>query len=134
MSRKRFARPGSRWGYPEGMKLEIVRGGGLAGIATRTELDANVLDAEAAEGFTSRVREARVLSSSSEPRERASGREPERHPDEMLYELTAQDGGRTQTLRYAESQLPEDVRQLIAWVDGRPERSEAIEPLGPAPT
>jgi hypothetical protein len=117
------------------MKLDIVRGGGLAGIATRTELDAKALDAATAEGFTSRTREAGILSSPSAAPAQASGREPEvRHPDEMLYELTAQDGERTHTSRYTESGLPEDVRQLIAWVDERPERSDTIEPLGPAPT
>jgi hypothetical protein len=116
------------------MKLEIVRGGGLAGMATRTELDAKALDAEAAEGFTSRARDAGLLATPSEPRGRAPEREAAvRHPDELLYELTARDEGRTGTWRYAESQLPEAVRQLIAWVDGRPERTEVIESLGSAP-
>lgn len=106
----------------------------LAGIVAPQGERQTVYDAEHS-GRSGLPGTREVLSTSSEPRERVSGREREmRRPDEMLYELTAQDGGRTHTLRYAESQLPEDVRQLIAWVDGRPERSEAIEPLGPAPT
>jgi Emfourin len=116
------------------MKLEIVRAGGLAGVATRTELDGDALDPNAAESFTSRLRDSGLLAS-SEPREAAPERTapaPARHPDELLYELTAQEQGRSHTQRYAETQLPEDVRQLIAWVDARPERSEAIEPPAPA--
>jgi len=112
------------------MKLEIVRAGGLAGVATRTELDADALDAEAAASFAGRVRESGLLARPPQPPERGAA---PRHPDELLYELTAQEQGHAHTQRYAEAELPEDVRELIAWVDGRPERSEAIEPPGSAP-
>jgi len=109
------------------MKLAIVRGGGLAGIATRTELDTDALDDEATESFTGRVRDAGLLAAPPEAPEDAV---PARHPDELLYELRTQEQGHTHTRRYTDGQLPEDVRQLIAWVDRRPERREAIEPRG----
>ena len=33
----------------------------------------------------------------------------------------------TTTARYTDATLPEAVRALIAWADGRPERTDALE-------
>jgi hypothetical protein len=114
------------------MRLEIVRAGGLAGLATRTELDAQSLDPRAAESFAEQVRDSGLLATRSAP-EAGPASETTRHPDELLYEVKAEDRGSTCTHRYSEAQLPEQVRRLIAWVDQRPERDEAVEPLGGAP-
>jgi hypothetical protein len=48
------------------------------------------------------------------------------HPDEMSYEVTVEDQGQATTRRFTEQTLPESLRSLIAWVDGRPERSQSI--------
>jgi hypothetical protein len=105
------------------MKIEIVRGGGLAGIATRTELDSDALAPEPAHALVERVQGAGLdASTSAQSGARAT------HPDELVYELTARHGGQATRARYSEADLPEDVRKLISWVDGRPERVEAIEP------
>ena len=108
------------------MKIEITRGGGLAGLATRTELDTNVLAPEPAETLTRRVRDAELLA--TRPGTPPGDVKP--YPDELLYEITAHHGGRARTARYSEGQLPDKIRELIAWVDDRPERTEAIEPQG----
>lgn len=104
------------------MKVSIVRGGGLAGVPLRTELDAGWLPPDA-EG---------------ELRERAgsvtegSGAASARMPDETLYAVEVDDAGRARTARYSELTLPEDVRKLIAFVDERPEsRTELVRPKSP---
>jgi hypothetical protein len=108
------------------MKIEIVRGGGLAGLSTRTELDADTLAHESAQTLVERVRDVGLLGNAPGVLSRSA----DRYPDELLYEVTAYDEGVARTVRYSEAELPDNVRQLIAWVDGQPERSEAIEPPG----
>lgn len=54
-----------------------------------------------------------------------------RHPEDLQYELTIEDGGHMRTVRLSESALPEAVRSLIAWVTSMPEAEDTIEPLGP---
>jgi hypothetical protein len=93
--------------------VSIIRGGGLAGIATRTQLASDALPREAGE----RLRE---LASAVAPGDAAAGR----HPDETLYKVEV--NGLTAT--YTETTLPEPVRELIAFVDERPERRDAVEP------
>jgi hypothetical protein len=106
------------------MKIEITRGGGVAGFATRTELDTDALAPELAQTLAEHVRDAELLAAATAAPEGHA----KRHPDELLYAITAHHEGRARTARYSEAQLPDKVRQLIAWVDDRPERTEAIEP------
>jgi hypothetical protein len=106
------------------MKIEIVRGGGLAGLATRTGLDIDTLDPESAQALLERVRNAGLLGPAASVPPGAGSR----YPDELLYEITAYNGDLARTARYSETELPDSVRQLITWVDGRRERSEGIEP------
>ena len=95
------------------MDVSIIRGGGMAGIATRTQLTSDALPREAGK----RLRE---LASAVAPADTATGR----HPDETLYKVEV--NGLTAT--YTETTLPEPVRELIAFVDERPERRDALEP------
>jgi Emfourin len=99
------------------MKLAIVRGGGIAGIATRTELDSAALPPAEAEAFAVHVQR---LPQQAEP-------PPRRHADEQLYALIVSDEDDERTLRFSESTLPEAAHALLAWVDARPERDEQIE-------
>ncbi len=93
------------------MKVSIVRGGGVAGIATRTQLTSDALPRESGE----RLRE---LAAAVAPADDAGGR----RPDELLYKV--QVNGVTAT--HTESTLPEPVRALIEFVDARPERQDAL--------
>ena len=45
----------------------------------------------------------------------------------MLYEVCVERADGTTTARYTDATLPEAVRALIAWADGRPERTDALE-------
>jgi hypothetical protein len=107
------------------MKLSVVRGGGIAGIASRTEVSTDSLSAEQARTLLEKVNQAGVL------------RHPEgdpggvQHPDDLLYELTVEAEGRLHTVRLSESSLPEAVRSLIAWVDSVPSAQHTVERPGP---
>lgn len=105
------------------MRLAVDRGGGIAGLVRRTEISGEALPP----GDAQRLREQVQRSGLSEVAEPAPG---ERLPDETLYAITLEDAGRERTVRFSETQLPDALRDLIAWVDGRPERSEEIVPPG----
>ena len=100
------------------MKLSIVRGGGLAGVARRTELASDALPEDAARALEAHA-SAVVAVAAPGP--------PPRSPDEMLYEVCVERADGTTTARYTDATLPEAVRALIAWADGRPERTDALE-------
>ena len=103
------------------MKVSIVRGGGLAGVARQTTLDDADLPPDAAAEFREKVAAARG------PLD--AGPAPPSHPDEMLYELTLSDGEEG-TVRFSDMSLPDPVRQLVEWVDGRPEQKTEFLPPG----
>jgi predicted protein tyrosine phosphatase len=95
------------------VNVSIIRGGGIGGIATRTELASEALPAEARR----RLEElASAIAPATEPG-RGAG-----HPDETLYKV--QVDGITAT--YTETTLPEPVRALIDFVSERPERQDGI--------
>ena len=94
------------------MKVSIVRGGGLAGIATRTELSSDSLPEEAG-------RRLETLAAQVAPSSGAGAA----HADELLYRVTV-DGV---TATYTESTLPDPVRALIEFVSERPERQLVLE-------
>jgi hypothetical protein len=107
------------------MKVSVLRGGGVGGMVTRTELGSEALSPADAEALERRVREAGVL----EPPD-PSPRGSSSHPDELAYELTVDDGERSRTVRVTEESMPEPVRSLIDWTDSRPERDVKVEPPG----
>ena len=111
---------GGRPAMIQEVKLSIVRGGGIAGIATRTELADDALPPDAAEELRERAKAV------VPPVERALRPRPQ--PDETLYTVRVDHDGETTDVHYTDSTLPEDVRLLIAWADERPERRERIEP------
>jgi hypothetical protein len=95
------------------MKLSVVRGGGVSGIATRSELSGESLSPDDARTFRAKVEEAGLTTLRDDVPAR-----PE--PDDLLYEVTVEDGGEAHTVHLTESTLPEPVRALIAWADSRP--------------
>jgi emfourin len=106
------------------MKLTIVRGGGLGGLVTRTEVRSDVLPPDDARMLIRRVEQAGVVTMREQPASQG------RHADELLYAITVEDQGRVRTLRFSEGTLPERVRALIACVDSLPDRDDRIEPPG----
>jgi hypothetical protein len=94
------------------VEVSIIRGGGIAGIGTRTELASGALPKEACE----RLRE---LASAVAPADDAVAP----YPDDTLYRVDVDGVSATHT----ETTLPEPVRALIEFVDERPERRDAFE-------
>jgi len=106
------------------MKLSIIRGGGIAGVSTVTELDEGALSAGDAKTFRAKV-------AGAEPGLSAAGADSQsRHPDEMQYDVTLSDDQTTRTARVSETALPEAVRSLIAWVDAHPQHTTRVVPPG----
>ena len=106
------------------MRLSVVRGGGVAGMVTRTELDAAQLPPDAAAELGDRIERAGLVADAPSPPS------PTSHPDEQQYELRLEDEGVTRTLRVSDTTMPEPVRELLQWIDARPERQETIGPPG----
>ena len=106
------------------MKIAIVRGGGVAGLASKTRLDSDALSVPDAEAFEERVRSSGLLTMEDRP-----NRAP-RHPDELLYAVTVDDGERERTHSFAEDDLTEGMRSLVEWVDARPESDHEVGPPG----
>jgi len=106
------------------MRLAVVRGGGLAGMVTKTELASDALSAEDADALHEKVEQAGLLESHEAP-----ATEPA-HPDELTYEVTIEHEGRHRTVRATESAMPEAVRALVDWADSLPEGKKTIQPPG----
>ncbi|HWK26587.1 MAG TPA: protealysin inhibitor emfourin [Solirubrobacter sp.] len=97
------------------MNVEIVRGGGIAGVAVCSRLASDALPAPACRTFER-------LAAAVEP----AGGLAAPHPDETTYRVTV-DGV---TATHTETTLPPPVRALIDFVSARPERREALLPPG----
>jgi hypothetical protein len=95
------------------VKVSIIRGGGLAGIATRTQLASEELPPAAGRRLE-QLASAAVIPASAD-----SG---VNHPDETLYKVDV-DGV---TTTHTETTLPEPVRALIDFVSERPERRDGL--------
>jgi hypothetical protein len=106
------------------MKLSVKRGGGLAGIATRTDLSSTSLPPAEARRLDEKVSESGLLSMTPQPESSPA------RPDELQYELTVDLDGDSHTVRLSEGALPDPVRSLIEWADARPERKHRIVPPG----
>lgn len=106
------------------MRVAIVRGGGVAGLTSKTRLASEALDAGDAENLAERVHASRLLvEPEAQPR-------PARGADQLLYSVTVDDGERERTHRFTEESLPEGVRSLIEWVDAHPEHEHEVGPPG----
>jgi len=102
------------------VKVVIVRGGGLAGLTARTELDSGALPKSAAKTLAGELARAE-LDDVPEP---AATR---RWPDSQLYEISVESHERSFTVHFTDESLPENVRLFMAWIDSRPEKVESIE-------
>ena len=102
------------------MKVTIVRGGGIAGIVARTELDAGRLPKAAAKTLADELARANLAALPEPPAAR-------QWPDAQLYEISVENAEESVKARFTDEALPENVRLLMAWVDSRPERVDSIE-------
>ena len=98
--------------------LDHPRRGSRRRRAVRTELASDALPDDAARALEAHA-SAVVAVAASGP--------PPRSPDEMLYDVCVERRRRDDEARYTDATLPEEVRALIAWADGRPERTDALE-------
>src|SRR5204863_347467 len=87
----------SRGTYAPVMKISILRGGGLAGIVTRTELDAQRLPPDAARTLERLVASAGPLEEPAQVASEAS------LPDELQYEVTLEDEHGRQTAHFGDA-------------------------------
>jgi hypothetical protein len=97
------------------VRVVVVRGGGVAGISTRTELGASALPSDDADTLAGMVDDAGL-------REEPTPSTGQRHPDQMLYEVVLAEGDMEVSRHFSDEDLPEEVSRLIQWIDARPER------------
>ncbi len=94
------------------MRITLTRTGGLAGLRQEASVD----DAALSPG--ERAELARLVAAAGvftlPP---AAGPPPA--PDRFRYRLVVEDGDRRLELRVAEEALPEGLRRLVRWVEGR---------------
>jgi len=102
------------------MKVSVVRGGGLAGVATGTAVSSDSLPPEEADKLKRKVEEAGVLDAPDQEPGRPS------HPDELSYGLTVEHEGVKRTVTLREGEVPDPVRGLISWIDQHPDREEWV--------
>jgi hypothetical protein len=101
------------------MRLEIVRGGGLAGLVSRTELDSADLPEADARRLADLCRAAELEPLDTPPAAGAA--------DTLLYEVTLEDaGGGRRTGRFTDATLPPSTQELLSFVDERPERTTRV--------
>lgn len=101
------------------MRVSVVRGGGIAGISTRTELASDALPEREADTLAGLVDRAGL-------RDVAQAGSGTRGPDQLLYELEVADASGEVATRFGDENLPDEVRELVAWIDARPERTRRM--------
>jgi hypothetical protein len=101
------------------VRVSVVRGGGLAGITTRTELSRSDLPAADAGTLDGLVEQAGVREPPASPAPRG--------PDQMLYEVEVSDDDGQVRARFSDADLPDRVRRLIEWVDSRAEKVHRLD-------
>ena len=102
------------------MKVSVVRGGGVAGMARLSEIDGDAL------GAGDRAALQELLDKSGVATTPATTRAPA-HADEMAYEIRVQGAGEPVVARFGESDLPDGARALMAWIAKRPETHSRLD-------
>jgi len=95
-----------------------VRGGGLAGIVSRTEIDSADLPEADARRLHELCRAAQLDPLPAVPARGAA--------DGLLYELTLEDDDGRRTARFTDATLPPSAQALLSFVDERPERTTHV--------
>ena len=87
------------------VQVEFRRSGGLAGIDMTATVDASELPTEQVETLTELVAQPPVAAKATATHGAA---------DHFSYEMTLRDGQRTRTLHWTDSDVPDDVRPILA--------------------
>ena len=110
------------------MRVSVVRGGGLAGLVERTTADSEQLAAEDAALLRRKVDEAGFFDLPGETPRSTGGAGGE--ADRFHYAVTVEDADRAHTVRRAETDLPQALGALIAWVSSVPGAETGLSPPG----
>ncbi|MFN2568929.1 MAG: protealysin inhibitor emfourin [Candidatus Dormibacteria bacterium] len=86
------------------MLLEVVRRGGLMGIARRGAIDTAALGEAVAAPADGAIRGLRFGAEPAAPQ----------HPDGFSYEITVVEGDRRRTARLDEAELPQELRPVVS--------------------
>jgi hypothetical protein len=95
------------------VKLVLTRTGGVAGLRLEASIDAADLPPRARGELLRLVEAAGLFTLRVEPSAIPAA------PDRFRYRLVVEDGARRCDLRVAEDALPEGLRRLVRWVEGR---------------
>ena len=106
------------------MRVSVVRGGGLAGLIRTVSADSDQLAPSDRRELAALVQQTGLLDAETVP---GSG---EHEPDRFTYTVTVEDRGRRRKIAFPERSLPEEVRNLISWVNTVSGHEESIEPPG----
>lgn len=97
------------------MRIRFKRSGGVAGninySAPPLEVDSEELPADRAEELRKLVEEAKPFDQPPHDAVRGTAR------DELGYELTVEDGGRSHTIRARGDSASEGMEKLVGWLD-----------------
>lgn len=104
-------------------KLSIVRGGGLAGLVTRSELSSDALSDDDVGLLENYVQNAGMLTYAATEPDDAS----QPNPDEFNFEVTIERDGASRTVRAPESAMPEALAALVAWMEKHPHTERSVE-------
>jgi hypothetical protein len=89
------------------MRIRFERSGGIANIPLRAELDSDQMPRDRAQELERLVERARPFDQSAQP----SAAEPT--PDDLQYEMTIEDAGRTHTIRTGDTAATDDFKLLF---------------------
>ena len=96
----------------------------MSGLVTVTSVDSQDLSAEDAKILAGMIEGAGAFEG---PKPGPGGRPV---PDEAQVSVTLEDGPRRHTASWAEHDLPDPLRSLVAWVSAAPGRTEEVGPPG----
>jgi len=92
------------------MRVAVTQTGGVLGFPRRVELDSSTLSADDA-------RELEARSRAVTPAKAA----PRSYPGELGYAVRVEGDDRSVEASYVDSSMPDDVRDLVDWVQSHPD-------------
>ena len=88
------------------MRIQFERTGGIANIPLRAEVDSAQMSPDRAQELERLVEKARVFDQPAQPQAPAI-------PDDLHYEITIEDGGRSHTFRIGDAAAADDLKLLF---------------------
>jgi hypothetical protein len=95
------------------MRVRLSRTGGFGGLSQSASVDEDALEPGERDQLRRLVAEADLWSLPAD----LSGPAPA--ADRFRYRITAEDGGRRHEIRVREEALPDELRPLVRWLEGR---------------